>query len=409
MHIFPKTWGMPIAVTALITLGGCGTHPSFHVSPTTHHEDASRAQLNIRRLYMTSPETGWVSTAHRILRTQNGGLTWIDVTPSIQTHTSHRLLPIWVNMDTAFAIVNLSFHHSVLVRTADAGHVWQTMGAFPLFLTSKIFGLPQFVSAKTGWIVARSRGAAGMEQIALDRTNNGGRSWFPVFSDYHQTLGGGSGDVGWLTFVSASQGWMSGSYPEAGRGYLQRTHDGGQTWYPQTLPIPATFSRAQWQQTQITTMQPQFFGPTHQFGIIPVTLGDQLWIYHTVDGGQHWTPTIPAGQLQPGTAACAIDFVTPQMGFVRTSNFINHPPFGVQSRLWDTTNGGQTWRVVANNLPPSSGIHLDFISQTIGWALMPQPEPGHSLWRLWRTRDGGHHWTLITAPSPSPASTKSSR
>ncbi|MCL4318750.1 MAG: hypothetical protein M1596_02470 [Firmicutes bacterium] len=340
-----------------------------------------------------SPENGWASTAHCILRTQDGGRTWIDVTPSIQKHTSHRLLPIWVNTETAFAIVNLSLHHSVLVRTTDAGHVWQTMGAF----------------AKTGWMVARSRGAVGTEQIALESTNNGGRSWWPVFSDYQQTLGGGSKDVGRLTFVNAGQGWMTGSYPEAERVYLQWTQDGGQTWHPQTLPIPASFSHAQWQQIQMTTTPPQFFGLTHQSGIIPVTLGDQLWIYRTVDGGQHWTPTTPTDQPPQGTAASAIDFVTPQSGFVRTSNYTNHPPFGVQSRLWETINGGQTWQVVVNNLPPGNDTHLDFISQTIGWALTSQPQPRGSLWRLWRTRHGGHHWTLITASSPPPTPTKSSR
>lgn len=383
-------------------LSACGTlsHQSGVRRPDSSSaiRSASRAAASLRSIEMMTPTTGWAATDHRLLYTHDGGRTWTDVTPTMQSRTSHRLLPIWLDRKTAFVIINLSAQHSEVLRTTNAGQSWHTMGAFPVFLNRKSFGLPQFVSPAVGWVVVRSRGAAGTEQIVLDRTHNGGHSWHTVFSDYNQPMGGGAGDIGSITFLNAHRGWMSGSDTGAGQVYLLETQNGGRSWSPQSLPIPASISRGQWRSNLISTGRPQFFGPTRQLGILPVTVGDQLWIYHTVDGGHHWTPTILAGHSPPGTSVTAIDFVTPLTGFVWTAAYTDHPPVKVRSRLWNTTNGGTTWQVVINHLPPGYDAHLDFISPALGWALIDHA--------LWRTSDGGRRWILMSVPLPSPSPTQ---
>ncbi len=374
---------MFITVAGLATLAGCGVsarHPeSAHPLPAA----------SLRYMHMISTTSGWAATAHRVLRTMDGGRTWLHVTPVASPHKYPHLWPVWVNRSTAFVVVDRP-HSAALMRTTNGGKSWQMTGSFPVRLTRSLYGLPEFLSAQVGWFVPKSIGAAGTTLIQLDRTTDGGGHWSPVFSDITQNLGGGAGDVSAITFVSPEHGWMTGSASATGQVYFEETENGGGSWLHQALPVPASLSQTQWNQNLILTGAPQFFGSSHEDGVLPVDIGDLLWIYHTTDGGTRWRPVPFSAHPPPGTAQSAIDFITPGMGWVWTSQY---SAAGMRQWLWQTRNGGQTWRILNTGTGSGTMEEMDFVSRNTGWALMQKPHVHGARWSLWKTVDGGQRWS----------------
>ena len=327
------------------------------------------------------------ATAHRVLRTVNGGRTWLNVTPVASPHKYPRLWPVWVNPSTAFVVIDRP-HSAALMRTTNGA--WQMTGSFPVRLTQSLYGLPEFLSAQVGWFVPKSIGAAGTTLIQLDRTTDGGGHWFPVFSNITQNLGGGAGDVNAITFVSPERGWMTGSASATGQVYFEETENGGRSWSHQALPVPASVSQTQWDQNLIFTGAPQFFGSSHKDGVLPVDIGDLLWIYHTTNGGTRWRPSPFSAHPPPGIAQSAIDFVTSRMGWVWTSQYS-----ATRMRQWlrQTGNGGRTWRILNTGTVSGTVEAMDFVSRNTGWALTQRPHVLGFRWSLWKTVDGGQRWS----------------
>ena len=63
--------------------------------------------------------------------------------------------------------------------------------------------------------------------------------------------------------------------------------------------------------------------------------GSGSMLYHSLDGGEHWTRVLPSadGVALKGDIT-SLEFPDPQHGTVSTSN----------SELWTTSDGGQSWR-----------------------------------------------------------------
>ncbi len=63
--------------------------------------------------------------------------------------------------------------------------------------------------------------------------------------------------------------------------------------------------------------------------------GSGSMLYHSRDGGEHWTRVLPSadGVVLKGDIT-SVQFPDPQHGMVSTSN----------SEVWTTSDGGQSWR-----------------------------------------------------------------
>jgi hypothetical protein len=141
-----------------------------------------------------------------------------------------------------------------------------------------------FISRKIGFGIRNlTGGMAGTSKYEIDKTTDGGRNWVK-----QGTVG--ASYVPGVSFASPTTGFfLSNSPAYAVTPDVFITHDGGEKWTGQKLPIPSEY-----QKYYRSSEYPIFF--TKEVGIIPM-LGFQgsgqshfLYMLMTADGGTTWNP-----------------------------------------------------------------------------------------------------------------------
>lgn len=149
--------------------------------------------------------TGWaVGYSGYILKTSNGGISWVTQTCGLQF--DHLVSVDFVSANTGW-IVGTS---GSILTTGDGGSHWnaQTSG------TTNALQAVHFVDGSTGW----AAGGAG----TLLKTTNGGTNWVAQTSGITTSLQS-------VSFVDANTGWVVGQ-----SGKILKTTNGGTNWVAQT-------------------------------------------------------------------------------------------------------------------------------------------------------------------------------
>jgi hypothetical protein len=123
---------------------------------------------------------------------------------------------------------------------------------------------------------------------------------------------------------------------------------------------------------------------------------------HTVNGGRTWVSE-PGGEMGSAGGGESIDFVNAQLGWRQQfANGSNHP-FVLQR----TTDGGSSWTNVVRAPVQNNGCEFltdAFANASNGFAALPSGGVGAGLSLstpyVWRTLDGGVHWSKMTLPRP---------
>ncbi|MBC8085406.1 MAG: hypothetical protein H7Z21_19580, partial [Hymenobacter sp.] len=328
----------------------------------------------------TEPTTArhYKSGAGRLLRTTDGGQTWVAqgmgepvlsvlnpqvvaVSPT-EAYVTYHLTGLELPPNTTFIIAPAPR----MRHTVDGGQSWQlvTLPIGGSFDTSGEVDRPLFLSPTTGLVIA------GFGTYQLLRTTDSGQNWQNVAPGTPGTF-----RPRLFTFLTPQRGWLAGIDLASGSDVLYQTADGGLTWSPLAslsfLPYPYIRNLT-------------FADPLR--GLF--SLGGQY--YATFDGGQTWSPAPTISQaftysqqqtrLRPGGSGWAV---------------------GGYGSLYHTADYGESWQSRAS-LPPILRYQaLGFPDPTHGWAVA-QFADGQNATTVLRTRHRGAPWQPLSLEGAVP-------
>jgi photosystem II stability/assembly factor-like uncharacterized protein len=349
--------------------------------------------ITITTIRMLDATNGWAvggqaQDSDHVLSTADGGQTWLDVTPPepVLSGTSQAAIGFFVDVNTAWVTYypqkGLNVPPEARVwRTQDGGQTWQSSAPLDLQGLNEFYLASDLVFAdlQNGWLLVHVGVGMSHDYVALYRTMDGGQTWARLIDPYGVSGIQGCQKTG-LVFTTAQAGWLTGDCNgvEAGA-FLFQTADGGQTWQPVTLPVPADapdlFSDPG---PACGTRSAIFFSP--QVGKLIVTCSDYArdpavlsdYLYTTLDGGSSWTAV--------SCPADSVLFLSPDIGWALGRD------------VFHTSDGGQTWTAVKT-------VHWDgqfsFVSDSLGWAVARAAGNTGTLIALVQTRDGAQSWVEI--------------
>jgi len=248
-----------------------------------------------------------------------------------------------------------------------------------------------FLSPDSGW--------AATSEGQILRTDDGGGSWLPVYSNsdlYFRCIEFINEDIGFAGTLDS---------------VLLRTDDGGASWteiqnqIPTPIPglcglshygdhvfgvglfaYPAYFIRSTdqgltWTYSDLSALADGLvechFIDENVGYIAGIDQGSGGVILKTTDGGISWT--LVHDTQSGGDYVWKLDFVTSQIGYGSVESFTN------SSRIVKTTDGGNTWNVMQVDPAVLDLQGIGFINADTGWV-----GPRNQL--MYETNDGGSTW-----------------
>jgi photosystem II stability/assembly factor-like uncharacterized protein len=320
---------------------------------------------------------GWGLTDTQIVRTNDGGITWYNVTPSDVTEAGFSVdlavldnEHVWLQKPDFDNYPNSGF----LYRTLDGGITW-TSAPVPFSR-----GGLHFLDANNGWAFADLGAGAGSNAVAVYQTTDGGVTWNQTYiNDPNNANASDSLPLGGiksgLTPLNMQTAWVSGVVYSDGAVYLYRTDDGGANWSQVTtlaLPPEAQNLQISFQPVQIVSTQVAYVTAR-----IPAD-SPQMAVYISNDAGNTWTLTptlIPNGSYA--------DFLSATEVVIYSGN-----------RFYVSHDAAQTWSKVTPDVAFGDYFTMmDFVNASTGWVLTFNFDTNHRA--LYRTTDGGATWSPV--------------
>jgi rubredoxin len=346
--------------------------------------------VNVETIWMADADRGWAvgggaaGAADHVLKTGDGGQTWVDVTPPEPRPEEGQekvALGAFLDVDTGWVIYAYrQFHIFPSGRvwlTHDGGDSWEASSPLDVSQLFEFFSPSNltFIDSQHGWVMVHAGAGMMHDYMSLYRTVDGGQSWEQVVE-----AGGEQIQVcpkTGMAFADLNHGWITRDCGGVMDGaFVDVTSDGGATWMSVPLPAPAAdphlFDSGN---AACTPASPRLFTPDQgTLGLRCVTgegdSGVHTYLYLTDDGGTSWQALpYPGGELRffdPSTA----------LALSRT--------------LALTTDGGRNWT-------PLKRVNWDgqfsFVDVATGWAVARS----QGQLALVSTVDGGRSWAEIQA------------
>jgi photosystem II stability/assembly factor-like uncharacterized protein len=359
---------------------------------------------HIRGITMKNLLVGWAVSDKHLFRSEDGGSTWLDVSPPEigPGGQTEGITANFLDHDHAYVVYDEYFLDKYpwktveIWRTTDGGDTWQT--SEPLDITGmdkSVVTSLTFTDTSYGWLLVEGGYVEHPYQSIryyLFRTSDGGRTWTRIHDFWPgEDVALESWEWPEMAFFNSEIGLASfDSYVE-GDGIenspvLFWTNNGGENWAQIDLVAPKwdpLYSDVLPENVHCLTRHPQIFSQSNAVVVGECFVLDSdktaIMLYRTEDGGDTWTSIpLPA----KGDAAWSIEFINEYHGWL----------FGPSTYL--TRDGGRSWDIV-NRLGWRWG-NFTFINEDIGWAMAF----GGDFWTqpkdpFVQTLDGGKTWEIM--------------
>ncbi len=378
-------------------------------APTGPATGSAGEPLWLQSVQMSTASTGWAlyypanpgatsaSPPLRLARTTDGARAWTDVTPP----AARQLL---ASPSTTEALYTVSGTRAYLAVNAGK-QIASTVGPTDVFATdnggrtwteSPPVIAPGYASALNfadrdhGWLLISEGAAMDKNPVQVYRTTDGGAHWSLTAQSPPWLSKSTAGlpatcDKRAITFASTAAGWLTSTCTVGLSGELLVSRDGGVTWTPQPLPLPAGICG----DSGCSMSGPQFSGDTGFLTVAPAEGTPTLLV--SQDLGQTWQPvSLPAGAGRYPQ----LKFFGPARGVLVSAGSQG----SVGSVFYTTSDGGRTWSAVPQGTQFTQfGATIDFVSPLTGFAWMPGGDaPGAAPPAMYETTDSGRTWTPFT-------------
>jgi hypothetical protein len=284
-----------------------------------------------------------------------------------------------------------------IAHTIDGGKHWEKASFngqdHPVKMT--------FINEKQGWLVTSGDAAMHQSQKKVYHTEDGGVTWIIISSDGGYIPSESPtpdalpqlGNVSSLVFRNANEGFVTLNNPVSSELLFYRSIDGGKSWKPVTLEVPAPIKN-NYNLTSITA--PVFSKDTNEAGIFLIKFSsdskDTFVSYKTNDGGKTWAGSVlPNNITLNGTGeVIPISFANSTTGWMLVDN-----------RVYQTVDSGKTWNHTTANSILEQTIknypvvkQMQFQSSGMGWILCAQEDLNSSV--LIQTKDSGITWEVLS-------------
>jgi len=385
-------------IVLMLMLTGCGNLQSNRVgnsqssvslnnNETFSNSDTNTSKLSSRTLsdlvsiHMVDAMKGWALSKGSLLRTVDGGVSWTNVTPKGVGSMSEGTLSVY-DAQTLWVVFNKELSTSITVyRTSDGGQKWESAEINTTPYHGRVTSL-DFIDLTHGWLLTSYDVSMGSESVEVFQTNDGGVSWKSNASAIiNEKLSNDlplAGSKNGLIFSNQENGWLTG-FSHGDGIWLYSSSDGGLTWSQKAIVAPQGYFTAG---GSVSTEPPHFF--RQKEGVLPVEFRGQkppaLVLYRTEDGGLSWTPTTPVQ-----TAQESLEYRGFHWSIIDATRAFVSDCY----KLYFTSDGSHMFVCITPNISLENLQQLDFTSEKLGWAII---DGG-----LWKTSDGGHTWTRISA------------
>jgi len=330
---------------------------------------------SIVNIEMLDEVYGWAITEERIIRTNDGGVTWYNVTPGNLADAGYLVYTSFLDANTAwvqFPDMNKYPNGGKLYRTIDGGLTWET------FTTPFSGGSLHFVDPNNGWMMADLGVGAGSMAVSIFQTSDGGKTWNrtytndPNLAEASDTLPLG-GIKNLILPLDAETAWVGGVVYATGQTYLFRSDDGGKTWFNINLVLPENTA-----ESELSLQDMVFITPKNGLLALRITSETpQTIVYITEDGGNTWVQSPAAfegyGILETPSASEMIFYTADQ--------------------FYVTKDAGVTIQQISPEIKfGDSIIDMSFANSQTGWVITASPSNERT---LYKTTDGGATWTPL--------------
>lgn len=375
---------------------------------------------NLMNIHMINTEIGWMTRVSEnstleLLRTDDGGVTWRNVTPSghgvgnvnidklnsIRQNSFTACFPDANHAILAKAVPNSSGKQPAIDRiyiesTDNGGKTW-AVSEIPKNLSNPYGQTPislDFINARIGWLTTVPEGGGGTSYVrqGLYKTTDGGVTW-KLVSDLNLSDRNALPPVNadpedaWVSFISPQVGFTLGEPPTQTdslnqiKPSLYRTIDGGATWSPVIVPkIPLPNHLV----THVRMLKPEAFGSTVFLPVIVESANpntNALYVYVSHDDGKIFTKRNGSITFSEKTG------LPMQYGFWNALRGW----FWLDGSLYTTTDGGQSFQKVTTNHEFNNSNDDSIISWMNENVAFVTTIDG-----LWKSTDGGVKWNRET-------------
>jgi len=319
---------------------------------------------------------GWGITETNIVRTNDGGSTWYNVTPEGLADVGYSAVSDFLDANHAWLLVvdpnNFPFG-GTMYATKDGGASW-TSSATPFSS-----GYMKFLDENNGWMMADLGVGAGSMAVAIYQSTDSGSNWTRTFTnDTNDEAASDTLPLGGIKqlFVPLNMdtAWIGGVVYESGTVYLYRTDKGGEFWYKINLELPEEANSG-----ELSVLQVKLISDTQGFLAVRFASPDktEILLFYTENAGVTWTL---APQRLTGSGFVEAPSATEVIYYSNDQFFVTR----------DAANTFET--ITPDTSFADFVLDMSFVDASTGWVLTFDENDHRS---LYQTADGGKTWSAL--------------